>query len=107
MIAYGKRKQIIFPQQNITVKEVKSKKIWSYFQDGQKILEVDYTYNKDTRMYKIAAKAAKNSEIAQSTLQICLGRFDKYVCMHDAPWHYYMNSLASVAGAALIVLILV
>ena len=80
-VAYYKRKKIVFPQYNIKVKEIKGKNGWSYYLNNKKILEVNYTYEKDKKNYHIVAKVFDYDTVSLSALQICLGRFDKRVKM--------------------------
>ena len=107
VVARRKRKQITFPKQNVVVTEKKSGKNWTYSQDGKTILEVSYAFDKQSRMYKVTAKAAENSEIAMHALQICLDRFDTIVWMDRPARSYYIEHSAALLGAAIAILIFV
>ncbi|MEA2106976.1 MAG: hypothetical protein U9P82_09730 [Bacteroidota bacterium] len=80
-IAYYKRRNILFPLQNIIVTERRNKNGWIYYLDNHKILEIDYTYNKEKKNYYITALSENLDEITINLLQLSLGRFDKRVVM--------------------------
>ncbi len=80
-IAYYKRRNILFPLQNIAVKEMKNKNGWTYYLDNHKILEIDYTYIKKNKDYCITALFENLDEITTNLLQLSIGRFDKRVVM--------------------------
>ncbi|KAF5082834.1 hypothetical protein DSECCO2_94310 [anaerobic digester metagenome] len=80
-VAIYKGKKIFFPSQNIVVTEKKSRNGWAYYLDNNKILEINYRYNKNEENYHITANSKKLDELTANLLQLSLGRFDKRVVM--------------------------
>ncbi len=89
VLAFYKRRKIVFPSKNKFVLEKKKRKGWEYFLEGKKVLEVNYVYDKKTKDYSIEILPDDSDEITRSLIKICLGRFDKSVEMdygHDGDW---------------------
>lgn len=80
-VAFYKGKRIFFPSQNIVVSEKKKKNGWDYYLDNDKILEINYTYDKKEKNYHITASTEELNELTAGILQLGLGRFDKRVSM--------------------------
>ena len=80
-IAYYKRKKILFPLQDIVVTERENKSGWTYYLNNNKILEINYSYNKEEKNYYITTLSENLDEITINLLQLNLGRFDKRVVM--------------------------
>jgi len=80
-IAFYEGKKIFFPSQNIAVTEKKNRNGWEYYLDSNKILEINYRYNKNEENYHITANCKKLDELTANLMQLSLGRFDKRVVM--------------------------
>lgn len=80
-VAIYKGKKILFPSQNIVVNEKKNRNGWEYYLDKNKILEINYKYNKIDKNYHITASCKNLDELTANLMQLSLGRFDKRVVM--------------------------
>ncbi len=81
IIASYKNGEITFPSQNIVVEEQHTKNGWQYFYKSTKILEVNYTYDKENKYYHITANVEKFDTTTINLLQFSLGKFQKRVTM--------------------------
>lgn len=80
-VAIYKGKKILFPSQDIAVTEKKNRNGWEYYLDNNKILEINYKYNKNEENYHITANCKKLDKLTLNLMQLSLGRFDKRVVM--------------------------
>lgn len=103
-IAFVKRKTINFPSQNQVITERKHKHGWSYYADNQKILEINYKFNREDYHYYITMSAEKFDTRVASLIKICLGRFDKRV--NDDYINYKYEVVTTVSSVALIAILM-
>jgi len=96
-IAVYKKKNIIFPQQNIVVNEKKIKNGWNYYLSENKILAINYDYIRSEKRYKINVAANNLDDLTLSIIQVSLGKFDKRVVMdYDSVDDYFIPIIVAL-----------
>ncbi|MFD2891357.1 hypothetical protein ACFS5J_04945 [Flavobacterium chuncheonense] len=80
-VAFFKNKKIYFPSKDISITEKKTKNGWAYFSNEEKILEINYTFNKEAKEYDITLKIDESNEVTENLIMLSMGKFDKRVIM--------------------------